>query len=95
MDELVAHPGNILPRDADILGFRLLRNPLRRLSDNFDLPDDSVLNEGIVQKRRFAYALNVRLRSCNGVPDVFEINRIVTLRRQADVPLEFGLGGRD
>jgi type I restriction enzyme M protein len=66
-----------------------------RLSDNFDLPNDSVLNEGIVQKRRFAYALDVRLRFCDGVPDVFEINRIVTLRRQADVPLEFGRGGRD
>ena len=81
MDELIAHPADILPRDLDILRSCLLRNSFRSLANDFDLSDDSILNQTIAQKSRFTHALNVSLGFRDGVADMLKIDRIVTLRR--------------
>ena len=95
MDEFITHPGNILPWDLDIFRSCFFRDTPCRLSDDFNLPDDSVLNQSVAQKCGLAHALNVGLGFRNGVANMFEINRVVTLRRQADVPSGCGREGRD
>lgn len=44
MDELVSHPCHLAPRHSRLTLPQSRRHPLRGLSDNLEVPHDSVLN---------------------------------------------------
>lgn len=52
VNEFVAHSGNVIPRNMRVLAAQLARQPFGGLANNFDLPDDSILDEGIGKRTR-------------------------------------------
>lgn len=76
MDELVAHPSHLAPRNSWRPFPQIQRHPLGRLSDDLQVPDNRVLNhqggEELIPTR-----LGIGERPINGVTDVQQIDPLV------------------
>jgi len=86
MNEFVSHPRYVLPRYIGVLRSDSFRQPFGCLADDFDLADYRILNQRVLKKACLVEAFRVRLDFRNGVADVLEIDRIVTLHRQPVAP---------
>jgi hypothetical protein len=88
MYQLVAHPGDIIPRDFFTVLTNFIRKPLRCLPNNFNLTNYSILNQGIPFKRSNRYPFCITFDLQNRIAYVFKANRIVTLHRLDETPLK-------
>jgi len=74
MDQFVAHSSNVLPGDVSEFGPEHIGDMLCGFTYDFNLANHSVLNQRVLVKGRFIYALQVCFNLGDSAQNVLEID---------------------